>query len=78
MIKHLSLLEIINILRAGGGATVSARQFTALDLVNMARSLRGAAVLNVANSQALTGLDMISIARGATKPAFVTFSGRAE
>lgn len=78
MLRHLTALDINGILRSGAGATVSARQFTAIELAGMSRSLTGNAVLHVVNSQSLTGLEMSSIARSAIAPAHVSFSGVVE
>lgn len=75
MLKHLTATEISTIMRAGGGATVSASQFTATELATIARAMVGGAVLYVVNSQSLTGTQMATIARAASAPAHVSFSG---
>lgn len=77
-IKHLAVSEIKSVLVAGGGATVSAGQFSTTELKSLATTLRGNAVLHVVNSQALSATEMKSIATAATAPAHVCFSGRAD
>lgn len=78
LIRHLSSDDILAVLRAGGGATVSAAQFTVDDLKTMARAFRGSAVLRVVNSQAIGVDDMRAIARAAQEPAHASFSGKHE
>lgn len=64
------------VLNAGGGVMVSGLKHSPLELRSMALRLQGSAVLHVADSHALTSLEMQTIAAGAKAPAYVMFAGK--
>jgi Tfp pilus assembly protein PilN len=76
LLKHLTALELMGVLNAGGGVTVSGLVHSPLELRSMALRLQGNAVLHVVDSHALTALEMQTVAAGAKGPAYVMFSGK--
>jgi Tfp pilus assembly protein PilN len=76
LLKHLTALELMGVLSAGGGVTVSGFIHSPLELRSMALRLQGNAVLHVVDSHALTALEMQTVAAGAKGPAYVMFSGK--
>ncbi|WP_125960723.1 hypothetical protein [Sphingomonas sp. ABOLF] len=71
----MSAVELNTLLRQGASVVVSASQHNTAALATMARQLCGASVLHITDCSHLSSPDMNTIARQATEPASVLFSG---
>lgn len=74
VIEHLTSAELCKVLRSGGGATVSALNFSVDELAAMARALSGHAALYIVHCQVLSRIEMEIIARSAKASAHVSFA----
>jgi hypothetical protein len=63
MLKHLTIDQLVQIARNGGSLEIPAGQFTADNVVQLARNMTEGSILRIHNSNAFTAEQLVQIAR---------------
>ncbi|MGD0026829.1 MAG: hypothetical protein ABSC37_19790 [Xanthobacteraceae bacterium] len=63
MLKHLTLDQLIQIARNGGSLEIPGGQFTADDVIQLARNMTEGAILRIHSCNVFTSEQLVQIAR---------------